>query len=175
MKKLAGLTFLLGILVLIFFTSCEDENDTPPAYVGVWEMLSTDSIGDTEVDMKQMLTLHEDSFETIVSMLPDDQPAIDVMGMKGDLDMDGDNGTITFTSYGKQQYDNSANPTGMVWYEEGDTEFNKFITDDMDGKKTQNIKISVDGDKLNIKIDQNNNGSFDDEEDENQIFDKVVE
>lgn len=170
------LKILVVLSTLIFtFSACDkddDEDDKTADYVGTWsteQTLQTD-IGTFEV--RDILTLAENSFTEVAKIKnPVTNTWVDYIGRKGTFTVSSDELNVSLTEAGATAIDISGNPTGqIVYYKAGTPEFTALLTE-FEMTKDYKAKYTVSGNTLTLKADNNNNGSFDDE-DEVLVFTK---
>ncbi len=139
----------MSFVAALFFTSCEKEKT--PDYVGTWYYTETD---DLFGEVQQRLILQESSIELAMEFRDEDENWQQFMGFKGNLQVDGDNFTMTITQIGSPEIDFETMTFGeIVWYGAETEEFDSFIEDSFDGTATQSGTLIVDGNTLTIKAD----------------------
>jgi tRNA(His) 5'-end guanylyltransferase len=158
MKKGLLALSLIMLMGTALFTACEKDEDNPD-YVGTWEY--------SEMGFKQTIELKKSSFKSTASMAVGDVE-VKFQDMEGDLSVDGQNVTITFTKITEYFDDN---------FQELDSP--NVITDEatiMEYMGTESTTVegeySVSGDQLTLKTDMDGDGEYDGE-DEVQVLTKV--
>lgn len=165
MKKYSILLSVV-LFVSLFLSGCKKDDDKP-AYVGTWEMTETSDNG----QMKTTLTVTE-STVTVINSYFFGEAWIDGSGMKATLSVSGDDVTLTLTEIGQAPY--TMNGIGdIVWYTPSDEEFAALALDFGANANLQIVgKLTVDGDQLTIKTDNNGDGDYSDPY-ETQVFTRV--
>ncbi len=94
------------------------------------------------------------------------------MGQKGTFTVENDILTITLTSIGMAEINQTTfMPVGnIVYYNTGTTEFNNMLQQAGIDDPIFKARYSVSGNELTLQLDFNNNGSFDDDVDETEVF-----
>lgn len=167
------LTF--AAIALIFVASCEkdDKDDKPVDYIGKWVTERTVPAGDGFLEVMDIVTFSANTFVEIASMKdPDTDTWIDIVGRKGKMTVKDGEMSISLTEIGYTTVDEDTElPTGIiVYYKDGTDEFSDLIVE-LEMSKNYKALYEVSEDELTLKADNNNNGSFDDE-DEVNIFTK---
>ena len=151
------LLFVISALTLGFW-SCEDDEEDPK-FIGSWEQTSTED----GTEMKDVLTLTASTFQSIWSMQIDGE-WMELGGIKGTLTTSGSEIALTFTHVGSADYDSETDTFSEVsWSGAGTEDFDGMI-EEMGGNATINGEYSVSGDTLTLKVDMDNNGTYDAEE-----------
>ena len=163
-KRFYKVALFLAILV-IFISSCSKkdkmENQVHPDYVGAW--MSTDTIyipnyGTTSI--KDVMTLTETNFSDLrqVQVLT---VWMDFISMKGTLSVDGNLINVKITEAGTSLNMATKIPSGKITtYKEGTPEFDSLLSLAKLSKAFKS-EYSVSGNKLTLKTDANNNGTYD--------------
>ncbi len=167
-KIITKVWFFILLLAVVAVACKKDEDD--PDYVGKWYQTYTER----GLTFKQLLTLKKNSFEMLIQIQNPTNPGsyIDYMGQKGTFTVQNDILTVTLTSIGIAQINPlTFMPVGdMVYYNAGTSEFNNVLQQAGFDEPTFNAKYAVSGNELTLTIDFNNNGSFDDDADESEVF-----
>jgi hypothetical protein len=164
----------ITVLMVIAISSCKkDDSDGPAVYVGEWITHRTINSEGTSVNIKDVIKFKESSFTEVASMQdPETNKWIDIMGRKGDFTIDGEEMDVTITSVGFTTEDADGLPTGIIqYYKDGTSEFYDLLSS-MEMSQDYTAEYKVKGDKLTLKADNNNNGSYD-EEDEVNVFTRL--
>lgn len=148
MKKFLSLAFFLTLI--LSFSSCSKDDDevAQPSYVGTWT--ATESMGSME------LILSASNYESKFYLGP-----IPFGGAKGNLSVDGDIMTLTETELGVIDMETGV----MTYYKAGSAE---YVENEGDATPEKS-KFSVDGIKLTMKSDDNNDKVYGGTGDEKSI------
>ena len=172
MRKLIGffkVATLLAILVISISSCSKNDNQVHPDYVGAW--MSIDSISTVygNTSLKDVMTLTETSFtDSRQIQVPISLLWMDFISMKGTLSTNENLINIKVTEVGTSYNVLTGLPSGKITtYKEGTPEFDSLLSL---AKLLQTFKseYSVSGNKLTIKTDYNNNGTY--EADEIMIY-----
>lgn len=165
-RTLLLLSVFLGALLV--FTSCEDDDKggDVPDYVGTWVNSYIDEV--TSLPTKETLTLTVNTFEQVTSIQnPLNSNWYDVGGLKGTMEVDGQNMTITVTSagYAEISFEPGLSIGTFDWYDEGTPKFDELIDEYANGETSLNGNWSIDGNQLSVGIDgEDENETVDPEE-----------
>jgi hypothetical protein len=168
-------TRLLAIsaITLLAVTSCKkDDNDDKSAeYIGSWGTVKTVPSEDGELEIQDMVNFTTSSFNEVASIKdPLNDEWIAVVGRKGRITEKSGEMDVSITEVGYTTVDEETElPTGVIlYYKEGTDEFSELL-EELEMSQNYKARYTVDADELTLKADNNNNGSFDDE-DEVNIF-----
>jgi hypothetical protein len=178
MKSLSFLSYarlLAGISLVIFsFNSCkkDDDNKNDPAYVGTWSRTDNIPVDTFSLQVKDLLTFTKTTVKNMGQIYNSDTDAwLDLMGMKGTFTSSGKNLNITVNQVGISDFDTLGIPTGNIQYfTKDDTEFN-LVLGELGQKENFDAEYSISGNKLTMKVDDNDDGDFLDDG-ETQVYTK---
>lgn len=167
MKKFLTLFKTAAFLLLVAVTvvSCKKDDDDPD-YVGTWVVLGTFNDGETNFEMKDVLTLSSGKFEEKMQLKnPVNNTWLDYMGMKGTLTVNGNKINVTITEIGLSAINPvTQTPTGVItYYKSTDTEFSELV-EGFGIDLTYQSEYSIQGSEITIKTDLNGDGDFNDED-----------
>ncbi len=166
---------LLSAAILLAFTSCEKDDpvEIPAEYVGIWVTEKTVAPEDGGFTVKDIINFSKNSFTEVAKVKEDDTDTwVDLIGRKGTFTVSNGEMSISITEAGMTSVDPaSGDPTGTItYYKTGTTEFNNILTE-MEMKQNYNALYSISNNSMTLKADNNDNGSYDDE-DEVNVFTK---
>lgn len=154
----------LMALVVIFSTSCDEDEPVRPDYVGTWETVESVPTDEGHVQVKDIITLTETGYANSVQMELALGKWIDFANLKGTMTVSGDFMNVIVTEIGITSLNMITGlPTGVInTYQKGSTEFDAlFIT--LGESKTFESKFTVAGNKLTLQTDKNDDGDYLDE------------
>ena len=168
------LIHFLPILLIVAVLSCEKNENESPAYVGTWVRTEADTLSFTPlvlIENKMEMKLQVGSWEMISKIrvtgyITDWE---DYMGMRGTLNVSGEDAVITFQEVGVRAM-NMQTMTfiddEITWYNADDNpnEFGFYLDEYGPGVTTQDAKFIVVGNTLTVKADDNGNGTIEEEE-----------
>jgi hypothetical protein len=164
---------LLAVATITFFgvTSCEkDDKDNKPAdYIGSWVTVKTVPSEEGDFEIQDVVNFTANSFNEIASMRdPESDQWIAVIGRKAKITEKSGEMNVSITEAGYSTVDDETGyPTGnIVYYKDGTDEFSSLL-EDLEMSRNYKALYSVSEDELTLKADNNNNGSFDDEDEVN--------
>ncbi len=173
---------LLVLVILASFIACEKKNEGP-IYAGTWEKVVENDTVATDpftivLNQKMVITLTKDTWKMVsqIKIPPVINDYTEYVGFKGTMTVDGEDAEIVFTDAGIRQFD-TQNLTfidaQIIWYNATDdpTMFSSVMNEYGPDYTTVQAKMTVSGNTLTMKTDDNMNGQF--EEDEIQVFTKV--
>jgi hypothetical protein len=165
--KLLGMTAIAFLVV----TSCkeDDNDDQPDDYIGVWVTERTELTEDGYIEIQDIVDFSANSFVETASMKdPDTDTWIDIVGRKGKIKVVNGAMDVSLTEAGYTSVDEETEfPTGIiVYYKAGTSEFANLLVE-LEMSKDYKALYTVSEDELTLKADNNNNGSFDDEDEVN--------
>lgn len=150
----------LIVLLVIFCSSCGDDDPVLPDYTGTWMATATIATEDGNFEGKQILTLTDNSFSDL-AQIHLGTAWVDMVIMKGSVSVTGNRITRTVKELGTTTYNMATNlPTGViVTSKEGDEDFNAMLQ--LYGlDKTFTEELSVSGNQLTLKSDDNHDGDY---------------
>jgi len=163
MKKNTSITAKWLILVLIFslsfsFNSCKD--DDLPDYVGTWERTDESEMG----TIKQTLKITETTFvmNMTLNLL---ETWVDMMVVKGNLEVDGELFQLTITEVGIP----NENFTAIEYFTPDDVNWSQILDEEVEVPESFEAKFVIAGNKLTLITDDNEDGTFDPIE-EGEVF-----
>ncbi|MBN1112870.1 MAG: hypothetical protein JXA53_08150 [Bacteroidales bacterium] len=161
-KKLSKSILLLSVMV-ITFSSCKKDDPEVNNYIGTWSANQNITQDGVSMDIKDIITLTEDSFIDYAQFLnPSTGKYVDLMKMSGNLSVNSTTMLITIKEIGIAQINpNTGQSSGMFTVKEGDAQFNNLFTQ-LGISKSYKSEYSVSGNKLTIKTDGNNDGDYTD-------------
>ncbi len=172
-KFLNGLNFmLLSATILLSFTSCKKDEvvvEKPVDYVGVWVMEKTYAPEDGGFTIKDVVNFSKNSFTEVAKVKDDNTNSwIDLVGRKGTFTVLNGEMNISLTEAGTTSVDPvSGGPTGNItFYKAGTTEFSDLLTE-LEMAKDYKALYTVSNTSMTLKADNNNNGSYDDQDEIN--------
>lgn len=156
--------FTLLTFALLLTASCKKDEVKEP-YVGTWEATETITEEGISFQVKDIIILSKDKFTNKGQMLnPLTNKWIDIIGMKGELSINGDIMNLVVTDAGMTSYDGITGiPTGNItYYNESELGFEGLLAD-MEIPQTFSSQFFVTDNKITIKTDHNNDGDYTDE------------
>lgn len=162
---------LLSVAILLAFTSCKEDDpvEKPVDYVGVWVMERTFTPEDGGFTIKDIVSFSENSFTEVAKTKDEDSGSwIDMVGRKGTFTVLNGEMNISITDAGMTTVDPvSGGPTGKItYYSAGTAEFSNIL-ELMEMKQNYTALYSVSNNSMTLKTDDNNNGSYDDQDEIN--------
>lgn len=161
---------VLGTSILLTIGSCQkddkdDNDDKSSDYVGVWTTTESVSTDQGSIDVKDVVNFSKSSFTEIASIKdPATGAWVDLVGRKGNIIAKDGSMDVSIKEAGMTNVDAEGNPTGVIkYYKAGTAEFDEVLTE-MEMEKDYKALYTVSGNKLTIKADQNDNGSYEDED-----------
>lgn len=154
---------LLFTLMLVLLTACKkDEPD--PEYVGTWSADQMLTIGDTQVQMREMMTLTINSFDDLMQLLNEsDNKYVNYFELLGSMAVTNNivNGTIS--EIGVSSFDPiTGKPTGQILkYKEGTTGYDNFFAQNGQSKSF-GFEFSISGNSMTVMSDNNRDGDYED-------------
>ncbi|HBH49762.1 MAG TPA: hypothetical protein DDX98_14045 [Bacteroidales bacterium] len=147
MKKTLKFSFVLFAVLSFALTSCsKDEDGSALPYVGTWVEETTDDFGFGPMTIRNTLTLNENTFEMIGSMIMEGIE-MDMFGMRGNLAVSETEFTISPTSLGEA--DEMGN---MTWINKGDEDWDAALRM-MEMSENETAAYSIEGNTLTITMD----------------------
>lgn len=167
--------FVFVSIALLSVSSCkkdDDDDKTPTDFLGTWvaeETVPTD-LGDLQV--RDIVTFTPTNFTEVAKIYDESSDEwIDFIGRKGNIVVHTGSMDVTLTEAGTAELDDLGNPTGAItYYKDGTQEFTQIL-EFLEMEKNYKALYTVSGSTLTLKSDDNNNGSYDDE-DEVHVFTK---
>lgn len=176
-------TKLLILLIAAVIMGCEKDKEEGPAYVGTWEYNEEDEVLETEpiqiiLSSKMVLTLTTNTWQMImqIKVPPLINDFENYMGFKGTMTVDGEDVEIVFKEVGMREINEqtySFIDDDITWYSESEDPnmFGMLFDDIGPGETTISGKLIVEGSKLTMKMDENQNNQY--EPDEITVFTKA--
>jgi hypothetical protein len=160
--------------VVLSVSSCkkDDKESTPTDFLGTWVTEQTVNTNAGNLQVRDIITFSPTSFNEVAKILDESTSNwIDFIGRKGNIVVGKGSMDVTLTEAGTTGVDALGNPTGVItYYKEGTPEFNQVLQL-MEMEKQYKALYTVSGSSMTLKADNNNNGSYDDE-DEVHVFTK---
>lgn len=162
-RKLCVMAALMA-LVIIFFTSCEEDEPVRPDYVGTWETVESVPTDEGHVQVKEIMTFTETGFTNKAQMELALGKWIDFASMKGTMTVSGDFMNVIVTEIGITSLNMITGlPTGVITsYQKGTDEYDALFAE-LGESKTFESKFTVAGNKLTLQTDKNEDGDYLDE------------
>lgn len=111
--------YFFAAILLVPFTSCDDDEDKIPDFVGTWSSVRVES----GAPISDELVLSTTDYNELIKMMTAGGLK-DFIGMEGDLTYSGNTITLTHTKLGMAEIDTETGPVGdIVWAEKGTPEF----------------------------------------------------
>lgn len=171
--KTSLLLFIAASILTVSSCKKDDDDDNKQTdYVGIWATEETVPTDEGSITIKDVITFSENSFTEVAKVKdPSTDKWVDLLGRKGSINANTGEMNVTLTEAGATTVDIKGEPTGvLVYYKDGTSEFAELLLE-MEMSKNYKAKYTISGNSLTLKADNNNNGSFDDE-DEVHIFTK---
>jgi len=154
-------SLLLIIILSITMTKCDWFN-SDPLYVGTWQYKDVVYAGDFVYNTTRTLTLSENTYKEIYIMQRDNSSQIaTILGLKGELVVDGNMMTFNLNAVGECLKDNEDHCTSSVeWFPKGSATYNtyiQFLEESYEGE------YEADEDYLWLVRDMNNDSDTDDD------------
>lgn len=142
-----------------------------PLYLGTWQNTEKLYVGDITYNATTTLKLTESTFEEIYVLKRDNSSEVSsLLGMKGTLEIKGDEMTFRLTAIGDCVEDNQQNCTSAVeWFQKGSSTYNTYI---QYLKETIKGDFEADENYLWLVRDRNLDGDTDDSG-EDMEFDRL--
>lgn len=168
--------FGLVVLAILFVTSCweKDDDDNSTDFIGTWVTVKSVPSDEGYVEIQDIIDFTEKTFTETGSIWdPESEEWIDIVGRKGKITASDGEMDVNLTELGYTLVDEETQlPLGIiVYYAEGTEEFNSLLYE-LEMSKNYKAEYTVSEDELTLKADNNNNGSFDDD-DEVNTFSRV--
>jgi len=166
--------FFFASVSVLFVSSCKDDDDdkVPTDFLGTWvtEETITTELGDLQ--LRDILTFNPTSFTEVIKIYDDvNEVWIDYIGRKADIVVRQGSMDVTITEVGTTSLDDEGYPTGNItYYADGTDEFDQIISF-LEMEKEYKALYTVTGSSMTLKSDDNNDGSYD-EDDEVHVFTK---
>ncbi len=159
--RLCKLAALLSVLIIIS-SSCKKDDEVTPDFVGTWVATESIPLATGFTAIKEVITFSEDSFIDLIQMPGESSDKwIDYVSMKGSIAVNGNLITATVTELGISSFNMvTGMPTGTITsYKAGSAEFETLLSQ-TEQSKTFKSEYSIEGDKLTLKTDNNNDGDY---------------
>lgn len=168
---------VFSVFVLSVMESCkkDEKADNPGVfsdYTGTWVTEKTFDLEDGSYVIRDVVVFTADHFTEVAKMKNPQGEWIDITGRKGTITANAGVFNVTLTEAGCTTYDEETSmPTGIInYYDAGTPEFNQVLTE-MEMMQNYQALYAVSGNTLTLKTDDNQNGSYDDQ-DEVVVFTK---
>ncbi len=151
---------LTSVLTLTLTPSCSWFKKDP-MYIGTWENRDKIYVSDKTFNTITTLKLTESTFEEVYIIKRDNSSeVVSLLGMKGNLEVKGDEMTFRLTAVGECVKDNQQNCTSAVeWFKKGSPQYNTYV---QYLEETVKGKFEADEDYLWLLRDRNLDGDTDD-------------
>ena len=151
-------------IVVIFSSSCKEDDPILPDYVGTWVAVEAVPTEVGYVQMKDIMTFTEKSFTDLAQIQTGTDQWTSIFSMNGTLLVSGNIMNVTITEIGVTSFSGVTGlPTGVITsYKKGTTEFDELITEN-DQPRSFESKYTISGNKMTIQTDQNEDGDYLDE------------
>ena len=152
---------MLSCTVIILSVPSCDWFREDPLYMGTWQTTEKIYVGDITYNTTTTLKLTESTFEEVYTLKRDNSSVISsLLGMKGNLEVKGDEMTFRLTAVGECVKDNQQNCTLEVeWFQKGSATYNAYL---QYLKETVKGEFEADEDYLWLVRDRNLDGDTDD-------------
>lgn len=162
-RKLCVMASLMA-LVIIFSTSCKEDDPVRPDYVGTWETVESVPTDEGHVQVKDIMTFNETGFTNMAQMELLAGKWVDFASMKGTMTVSGDFMNVIVTEIGITSLNMITGlPTGVITsYQKGSTEYDALFAQ-LGESKSFESKFTVAGNKLTLQTDKNEDGDYLDE------------
>lgn len=162
-RKLCVMASLMA-LVIIFSTSCKEDDPVRPDYVGTWETVESVPTVEGHVQLKDILILSETSYSNTIQKELSAGKWIDYASLKGTATFTGDYMNVIITEIGVTSLNLITGlPTGVITsYLKGSEEYDILFAE-MEEAKIFESRFTVAGNKLTLQIDKNGDGDYIDE------------
>jgi len=120
-------TSLILFLVSLLIPSCETLKEDP-LFIGTWQFKDKIYSGDLVINTTHTLKLTKSTFEEVLVYQRDNSSSVmSLVGMKGNISVNGTEITFTLTAFGGCQKDASDKCTSTVeWYAKGSAKYNDY-------------------------------------------------
>lgn len=151
-------------LVIIFSSSCDDEEPVRPDYVGTWETVESVPMEEGYVQVKDIMTFNETSYTNTAQMELSAGKWVDFASMKGTMTVSGEFMNVIVTEIGITSLNMITGlPTGVITtYKKGTAEYDSLFVR-LGEPKSFESKFSVASNKLTLQTDKNDDGDYLDE------------
>lgn len=173
--KVTSYARVLAIAALMFFAAnaCEkdDKKEESRNYVGAWSTVKSVATEDGDIEVLDIVQFTVDGFVEVASVLdPESNEWVDLIGRKGDITVKSGQMDVSIIEIGFSEVDETTgSPTGeLIYFEEGTEEFSALL-EELEMSQNYKALYTISDDEMTLKADNNNNGSFDDE-DEVDVF-----
>ena len=155
--------FSIVIILAMLISSCSNDKETIPDYIGTWTTTQSETVDGTIVNLKSTLTLSEGKYNDNIQVVAAPGVFMDLMKLFCDMTADDNQMHITIKRFGIIEVINDQ-PTGkMLYYIPNDSEFQDLITS-AGLSNPFTLQYNVDGNILSIRYDANQNGQIDSSE-----------
>lgn len=173
-KWIRTLVVLLTITAVLG-TSCkkDDDDDEKADYVGKWTSEETITSEEGTELYKDIMTLTRTTFEDIIQTTDSEDGWVDSFFIKGTISANGNIIDVHVSEVGVSEIDPvSGEFTGnMTTYKEGSLLFEAIIAESGQDKDFQS-EYSIEGNKMTLKTDTNDDGDYNDEN-ETTVYTRV--
>jgi len=154
---------LLFSIMLVLLSACKkDEPD--PEYVGTWSTDQTITLGDVQVQMKDLMTLTKGGFDEMMQLLDGSTDKyVNYLELIGSMTVTNNILHGWITEIGVSSFDPlSGNPTGqIIKYKEGTTGYDNFFAQNGQSKSF-GFEFSISGNSMTLMSDNNQDNDYDD-------------
>lgn len=154
------------VITAVFSTSCnndddEDDETQTASYVGKWS--SDIIVSDEDGDYKDNLTLTKNTFEDLIQTQTSANNWVNSIMVKGSMTVNGNVMNVHVSEIGISEIDETTGDfTGNITtYKEGSL-FYGIIMDEVGQDSDFQSEYAVNGNKLTLKTDMNDDGDFND-------------
>lgn len=162
---------LLSVAIMLAFVACKKDevvDEKPADYVGVWMLEKTYAPEDGGFIIKDVINFSENSFTEVAKTKDSNNLWIDLVGRKGTFTVSNGEMIISLTEVGTTGVDPvSGGPNGVItYYKDKTPEFSALLIE-MEMAKDYKASYTVSNNSMTLKADNNNNGSYDDQDEVN--------
>lgn len=165
-NKWVSTLMVLLTITAVFSTSCkkDDDDDKKADYVGKWTSEETITSEEGTDSYKDIMTLTRTTFEDIIQTPDSDDEWVDSFVLKGTISANGNVMEVHVSEIGVSDIDPVSGEFNgsMTTYKEGSLLFEAIIAESGQEKDFQS-EYSIEGNKMTLKTDTNDDGDYNDE------------
>jgi hypothetical protein len=165
MKTITGIKSLIYIMILLIVSviipSCETLKEDP-LFIGTWQFKDKIYSGELVINTTHTLIITKTTFNEVLIYQRDNSSTImTLIGLKGDIEINGNELTFKVSSFGECLKDAHDNCTSTPeWFAKGTETFNDYLS--LGIQETFQGDFEADEDYLWLVRDMNNDGDTED-------------
>ena len=151
--------FSIVIILAMLISSCSNDKETIPDYIGTWTTTQSETVDGTIVNLKSTLTLSEGKYNDNIQVVAAPEVFMDLMKLFCDMTADDNQMHITIKRFGIIEVINDQ-PTGkMLYYDQNDPELEDLLSSSGISNPFT-VQYSVVDNTLTIRSDVNKDGQI---------------